>query len=446
MSDRARSLFTLFLTLAMASTCALATAAPGPPLIDFDHPGFWPLGAPVAITGPEVVCEIGVSLDQPTAIGGFEARVSLRSEPGWPSPDPVQIAPFCRAAPGVELEIGAVQDGSEELGLTAAGVADGAGFAGPGRLFSCSLDLGAVVLVPTIADFETVVVEAYDPHSAPIEPLPSISVSAIECQVIGTTTLQPGSTTTTFPELTTTTLVSPQEACFVTFGLGAISPLGGVDFSVDYAGAEVDLAGEGPDVECADLVAADAFTAADDDTGRVVGLEISRSASFGGPAELAVCSFLAAFPALPTPADFIVFDVTAVDGLGTRVEPAPRVMVSGVNCLTPASSSTSTSTSSSLGLASGSSSTSSSSSSTFPPPSTTASTLAALPACVDPAGDGVSATDALVVLQAAVAVRTCQTCVCDADGNGRIAATDALIALRTAVGTAAALACPACGG
>lgn len=445
MSDRACTFLTLFLTLVMASTCALATAAPAPLLIDFDHPGFWPIGPHVAAGGPEVVCEIDVRLDQPTAVGGFEARVLLRSEPGWPWPDPGRIAPLCRAAPGVELEIGTVHDGSEELGLTATGVADGAGFAGPGRLLSCSLDLGSVVLVPTIADFETVMVEAYDPHSAPIEPLPSISVSGIECQVIGTTTLQLGSTTTTFPERTTTTLVSPQEACFVTFGLGASPPLGGIGFSVDYAGAEGDFAGEGPDVECADLVAADAFAVADDDVGRVVDVEISRSAVFGGPAELVVCSFLAAFPALPTPADFIVFYVTAIDGLGVPVEPAPQVMVSGVNCLTPASSSTSTSTNSSLGLASGSSSTSSSSSSTFPPPSTTTSTLAAAATCVDPAGDGVSATDALVLLQAAVALRTCQTCVCDADGDGRIAATDALIALQTGVGTAVALACPVCG-
>jgi hypothetical protein len=65
---------------------------------------------------------------------------------------------------------------------------------------------------------------------------------------------------------------------------------------------------------------------------------------------------------------------------------------------------------------------------------------------VDPAGDGVSASDALVVLQAAVAVRSCPSCICDADGNGEVAATDALMALQRAVGTAVALACPVCGG
>jgi hypothetical protein len=184
--------------------------------------------------------------------------------------------------------------------------------------------------VPTTADFETVVVSAHDPHSVPIEPLPSITVSGIDCQVIGTTTMQLGSTTTTFPELTTTTLMPQEQGCFVTFGLGASPSLGAIDFHVDYAVAAGEFVGVGSDVECADLVAADTFAAVDDDAGRVVGLEISRSAAFEGPAELAVCSFRAAFPALPAPADFTVSDVSAVDGLGTPVEPAPAVMFSVV--------------------------------------------------------------------------------------------------------------------
>lgn len=52
--------------------------------------------------------------------------------------------------------------------------------------------------------------------------------------------------------------------------------------------------------------------------------------------------------------------------------------------------------------------------------------------------------DALAALSAAVGVRECLLCECDADSNGSISAADALRILRRAVGLTGVLACPPC--
>ncbi|HET9063984.1 MAG TPA: hypothetical protein VFO62_11915 [Candidatus Binatia bacterium] len=60
-------------------------------------------------------------------------------------------------------------------------------------------------------------------------------------------------------------------------------------------------------------------------------------------------------------------------------------------------------------------------------------------------GAGPTATDALVLLQAAVGARQCQPCVCDVDESGVINARDALRVLRASTASGDALACPSCG-
>jgi hypothetical protein len=74
-----------------------------------------------------------------------------------------------------------------------------------------------------------------------------------------------------------------------------------------------------------------------------------------------------------------------------------------------------------------------------PPPTTMSSTTIPAPTSV------ITASDALVVLRAAVGAMGCELCVCDVDGSGRcITATDALARLRAAVGLDVVLSCPAC--
>ena len=77
--------------------------------------------------------------------------------------------------------------------------------------------------------------------------------------------------------------------------------------------------------------------------------------------------------------------------------------------------------------------------------STTTTTLEPEPGtCGDPTGNGVTATDALFTLQAAVGGQVCELCVCDADGSGTVTAADGLRVLMAAVGQPLELLCPAC--
>jgi hypothetical protein len=75
--------------------------------------------------------------------------------------------------------------------------------------------------------------------------------------------------------------------------------------------------------------------------------------------------------------------------------------------------------------------------------------------CGDPIGDRFSvggvaigrpptATDALYLLKAVLAGKTCQPCVCDIDGSGVVEAVDALRLLKVASGEKVELRCPPC--
>jgi hypothetical protein len=65
--------------------------------------------------------------------------------------------------------------------------------------------------------------------------------------------------------------------------------------------------------------------------------------------------------------------------------------------------------------------------------------------CGDPTGaTGITASDALFVLAAAVGAETCLPCVCDVDGSGSVSATDALAILFRAVGLPIEFQCPPC--
>lgn len=72
-----------------------------------------------------------------------------------------------------------------------------------------------------------------------------------------------------------------------------------------------------------------------------------------------------------------------------------------------------------------------------------------LPAALDvgapgPAGRVITASDALIVLNAAVGFISCPDCVCDVDNSGAVTATDALVVLKSAVGQPVNMNCPAC--
>jgi len=57
---------------------------------------------------------------------------------------------------------------------------------------------------------------------------------------------------------------------------------------------------------------------------------------------------------------------------------------------------------------------------------------------------GITASDALIALQAGIGAAGCPACVCDINGNGSTTATDALAMLQAAVGAPVSLACEPC--
>jgi hypothetical protein len=66
-----------------------------------------------------------------------------------------------------------------------------------------------------------------------------------------------------------------------------------------------------------------------------------------------------------------------------------------------------------------------------------------VPACGDPTGDGeVTATDALVALNAAIGLTSCDLAYCDVDDSGAVVASDALAILNFAIGLPIELSCP----
>jgi len=73
-------------------------------------------------------------------------------------------------------------------------------------------------------------------------------------------------------------------------------------------------------------------------------------------------------------------------------------------------------------------------------------TTPALGACGQPQSTGAlpTASDALAVLNVSVGIGTCSLCVCDVDASGQVMATDALIVLRAAIGLSVTLQCGAC--
>jgi hypothetical protein len=62
----------------------------------------------------------------------------------------------------------------------------------------------------------------------------------------------------------------------------------------------------------------------------------------------------------------------------------------------------------------------------------------------DDVGGLVTASDALLALQASVGSACCEACACDVNDNGDVTATDALLILRSAIGTGLPLVCPVC--
>jgi hypothetical protein len=118
--------------------------------------------------------------------------------------------------------------------------------------------------------------------------------------------------------------------------------------------------------------------------------------------------------------------VEARDKDGDTLEPPPEVAVDSFECVDVTSTTTTTTIPTSTTV-----------------PDTTTTTLPPDGMCGDADDNGsIAASDALLVLRAAVGSATCPAARCDTDSNSFVNASDALRILRAAVGLAEPLDCP----
>ena len=208
--------------------------------------------------------------------------------------------------------------------------------------------------------------------------------------------------------------------CLITFRLPDpiapdARPLAAIQFDVDYAQADGAFRGEKQTTDCSFALPTSngAFAAFNNKldfrvlTGAAILLD-----QFEAPYGLAHCRFDYVNDP-PTNHDFNITVVDASDDFLLPITPAPRIVVSAIQC--PFDVATTT---------------------TLPPPP-----------CGQPAsqsGQPVAA-DALAILYAAIGLEQCDiTCQCDVDGSGVISALDALYVLKASIGLEVNLDCPAC--
>lgn len=307
-----------------------------------------------------------------------------------------------------------------------------------GDIATCVFDVGDGETV-TAGDFGVTATEAADASLQSVTP-PAVTISDVSCGAPATTTTTTTIfvTTTSMPfSSTTSTSMIPSE-CTVVLDYDDTLAVGGFNLDLDYSSV-----GSGRFALIQGTLTPDCVVAAprdfDDfgfnDNTLLNELTVSFAASESNetldtPGEEVVrCTFLPdESGAQPTVDDFVPVVSLALGPGGSPLSGTPEFVVSDVSC-TGNFGTTTTST-------------------TMPGGSTT---------CGDPVDPGalgasftlpsvVTASDALLALNAAVSLASCELCVCDVDNSGAVTAADALRILTAAVGGDVTLDCPPCGG
>jgi hypothetical protein len=215
-------------------------------------------------------------------------------------------------------------------------------------------------------------------------------------------------------------------ACDVTYRMTTSQTLSTLLMTSDYSAANGEFVGEFGAVECTDLSGSMPIFN-DNENAELLGLTFFSFGGFTGPRDLAVCVFEPS-GAPPTPQQFVSDIESAGAPNGSPVE-GVEVVVSNISC---------------DGVGTTTSTTGAPTTTTTTGASTTTSTMSEGAACGDEGNDGITATDALFALNAAVGLQTCAPCICDVDDSGSVAASDALLLLNAAVGVPVELTCPPC--
>ncbi len=217
--------------------------------------------------------------------------------------------------------------------------------------------------------------------------------------------------------------------CTVTFRMTTDATVGNLGWETDYANAPGGFAGEGDKVECTALVPV-LLGKFDDDAGT---LALGWIAPLGvsGTNDIVECTFVPA--GIPKKDDFTVTVTEAGDPETNDIVPPPVVEVHSISCA-PVCGNDSVDGGEECDDGD----------TDFQPGDFCSADCSRVP-CGAPSGAVAAApkaSDALFILNASVGSGECDVRVCDVNASGSVTATDALLVLEAAVGLDVALDCP----
>lgn len=201
-------------------------------------------------------------------------------------------------------------------------------------------------------------------------------------------------------------------SCRIVFGVEFPATYGAIQFEVDYGAADGQFTGAGTEVRCESLFDGSGLAVYnDDEVARVLGVAIAMVVPFEGPQDLTSCEY-GGFSAGVSAGDF---GITTTDAATPGLAPILRAQVA-------------------IARLDGC-------------PEITTTTLPPL-VCGAPVSRSIppTATDALAILRTATRLDACEPCACDVDSSGAVSATDALLVMQAATGggMSTELRCPAC--
>jgi hypothetical protein len=195
----------------------------------------------------------------------------------------------------------------------------------------CAFTAGDTVLLPTAADFDVQVLEAYDGELLPVVPLPEAAVASVRCEA--------GMTTTTTGMASTTTLLAEAtvaDPCTLAVSMADAPELGVLGFEIGYASIAGGFSGVGPFSDCQNLSIADSAVFFDSEIDRtmIVTLTVIRGRELlAGSGEIAQCAFHPApGSAPPTAEEFLIDATVALTADGQTAQDRPRLFISAFEC------------------------------------------------------------------------------------------------------------------
>lgn len=278
----------------------------------------------------QVDCSFTIFLDDAVSVGSIQYDVDYSATGG-------DLNGSGAAVECADLTGSIATFSDDDAGTLDAAYLSFAGFTGPTGMATCNL---TAPVVPLVTDFVVNITDGSDPFTAPLNPLPSASITNLSCTGGGLTTTTFGGTTTTS---TTSTTFPGSPFCWVRVSMTSNEALGSLQYEIGYSAASGEFEGSGSGVTCENLVPAAIASMADDDVDSV-GVAVISLAGFSGPRDVTRCVWLP-YGADPIVADFPITIIDASDTAANPIVPAPTLEISDISCFAgPTTTTTSTTT------------------------------------------------------------------------------------------------------